>query len=186
MRPITICLINQKGGCGKSSTCFHLAGHYAQTGKRVLLIDADPQGSLGQGFFGSSFVECLEPHETLAAVFQERAFLMSEFLLANAPLDNIIVVRSNQHLAVHNAPCPETAGLQQFALQAWLDQLEGFGGDPGRGATPRSEQRPALLRWESGVWSLEARRKEDRRPVGDRMTTNHTNDMKVSTGREVS
>ena len=45
MRPITICLINQKGGCGKSSTCFNLAGHFAQTGQRVLLIDADPQGS---------------------------------------------------------------------------------------------------------------------------------------------
>ena len=25
----TLCLINQKGGCGKSSTCFHLAGAYA-------------------------------------------------------------------------------------------------------------------------------------------------------------
>ena len=74
MRPITICLINQKGGCGKSSTCFHLAGHFAQTGQRVLLIDADPQGSLSQGFFGSSFVECLEPQETLAALFQDQSF----------------------------------------------------------------------------------------------------------------
>ena len=34
MRPITICLINQKGGCGKSSICFHMAGHFAQTGRR--------------------------------------------------------------------------------------------------------------------------------------------------------
>jgi len=33
-----ICLINQKGGCGKSSTCFHLAGAFAQMGLRVLLI----------------------------------------------------------------------------------------------------------------------------------------------------
>jgi len=126
MRPVTICLINQKGGCGKSSTCFHLAGHFAEIGQRVLLIDADPQGSLSQGFFGSSFVECLEPHETLAAVFQEQALVTPEFLLANAPLDNITVVRSNQHLAVHNTPCPETAGLQQFALQAWLSRVDGF------------------------------------------------------------
>ena len=35
----TICLINQKGGCGKSSTCFHLAGAFAQQGLRVALIE---------------------------------------------------------------------------------------------------------------------------------------------------
>jgi len=42
----SICLINQKGGCGKSSTCFHLAGAFAALGQRVLLVDADPQGSI--------------------------------------------------------------------------------------------------------------------------------------------
>jgi len=50
-RPISICLINQKGGCGKSSTCFHLAGAFAASGKRVLLVDVDPQGSISQAFF---------------------------------------------------------------------------------------------------------------------------------------
>ena len=126
MQRVTICLINQKGGCGKSSTCFHLAGHFAQAGQQVLLIDADPQGSLSQGFFGSSFIECLEPHETLAAIFRDQAFLTPELLLANTPLENMTVVRSNQHLAAYNTPCPETAGLQQFALQTWLSRLEGF------------------------------------------------------------
>ena len=51
-QPVTICLINQKGGCGKSSTCFHLAGALAQEGMRVLLVDADPQGSLSPRVFG--------------------------------------------------------------------------------------------------------------------------------------
>ena len=62
----TICFINQKGGCGKSSSCFHLSGAFAQAGMRVLLIDADPQGSLSQGFLGSQVVEGLTADQTLA------------------------------------------------------------------------------------------------------------------------
>jgi len=99
MRPIIICLINQKGGCGKSSTCFHLAGYFARTGHRLLLVDADPQGSLSQGFFGSSLVECLEPRETLAALFLDDAFLDPEALCARTALENTAVIRSNHHLA---------------------------------------------------------------------------------------
>ena len=123
MRPITICLINQKGGCGKSSTCFHLAGQFAQAGDRVLLVDADPQGSLSQGFFGSNLVECLEPQETLAALFLDQAFLAPEALLARTAVENITIVRSNQHLAAHNTPCPQATGLKQFALQTCLASL---------------------------------------------------------------
>jgi len=126
MRPITICLINQKGGCGKSSTCFHLAGAYANDGRRVLLVDADPQGSLSQGFFGSGLVECLERQETLAALFDENAFVGRDSLCVSTPLENIAIVRSNQHLAAHNTPCPETTGLRQFVLQMWLEQQEDF------------------------------------------------------------
>ena len=59
MAPSVICFINQKGGCGKSSSCFQLSGYYAGRGLRVLLIDADPQGSLSQGFFGPVPVENL-------------------------------------------------------------------------------------------------------------------------------
>ena len=118
-----ICLLNQKGGVGKTSTCHHLGGTLAHEGKRVLLIDNDPQASLTQGLWGPLVTRQLNPAETIAAVLGgEEPY--PAVVLKPTGIPGIDILPGSKRATSFNVPDPQLADSgAQFSLRSFLEDV---------------------------------------------------------------
>ena len=117
-----ITALNQKGGVGKTSTCYHLAGTLALSGRRVLLVDNDPQASLTQGFLGPQATRRLEASETIVSVYRQEA--MADQVIRPTGIKGIELLAGSRLATSFNVPDPHLAEWSvQVALRDFLSDV---------------------------------------------------------------
>jgi len=114
-RVVAVC--NQKGGVGKTTTTISLGAALAEQGRRVLLVDFDPQGALsvGLGF---------QPHELDATVYNllmERG-LAARDVLFKTNVDGMDLLPSNIDLSGAEVQLVHEVG-REFVLGRALEPI---------------------------------------------------------------
>lgn len=88
-----ISFANQKGGVGKTTTCVNMASFMALMGKKVLLVDLDPQGNATSNLG-------IEKSKQVNSIYQVMSEISSaEDAIYGTPIDNLSIIPSNIDLA---------------------------------------------------------------------------------------
>ncbi|MFZ9840804.1 MAG: ParA family protein [Candidatus Nanopelagicales bacterium] len=117
-----IAIVNQKGGVGKTTSTINLGAALAATGKRILLVDFDPQGALSVGLG----VKPSEGKPTVFELIMSTPDISFDDVVIRQVASGVDLLPCAMNLAAAEMALVSEVGREQVLASVLLPQLDNY------------------------------------------------------------